>query len=440
MRSTEFNENVLMDEFQVSLADGTKLMLLMILDDASSFRVVVPTTGVHSITGEETRQLYEKHWLSWAGPPECLYYDAHKAHLTEEFAERAGDQVGTRLRPVPAESPQLKGRVERAIDFFKDLFSRVNHELQLSKTDDPWRWTSSINYSMNNHLRRNGFTPYQYVLGKSPRAPTSLTADLDAGLENLSAHSAALYDAGARRAEQIRAAANRAFFELDSDEGVRRAMVGRNRPSRNNFEVGQLVFYWRSAGTRVKSKRIQGGLGWRGPAMVLAKEGHTRLHLSYRGVPILVTPEQCRHLSLEEAETVEAGRSHQGLGQVAWRFPSARKDSSMSAVRVRTPTRILRHSQLDDNDDDNNRPTEMCRWMDQLLRRRQLAIQDQQLQLVDHLPSRRIPSTMLRIALRPHPLHLRLSRPRRRRLVRKLPVDSRRRCSSDLTTTRRPRR
>ena len=55
----------------------------------------------------------------------------------------------------------------------------------------------------------------------------------------------------------------------------------------------------------MKSKRLQGELGWRGPAIVLAQEGHTRLHLSYRGVSVLVTPEQCRHSSRAESEMVE---------------------------------------------------------------------------------------------------------------------------------------
>ena len=45
----------------------------------------------------------------------------------------------------------------------------------------------------------------------------------------LSANSAALFEDGPRRAEQIRAASNRAFSELDTDNAVRRALVGRVR-------------------------------------------------------------------------------------------------------------------------------------------------------------------------------------------------------------------
>ena len=51
--------------------------------------------------------------------------------------------------------------------------------------------------------------------------------------------------------KQIRAAANRAFFELDTYDAVRRALVGRVRPLRGPFLPGQLVYYWRNSRTKV---------------------------------------------------------------------------------------------------------------------------------------------------------------------------------------------
>ena len=120
----------------------------------------------------------------------------------------------------------------------------------------------------------------------------------------LSASSAALFEDGPRRAEQIRAAANRAFFELDTDDAVRRALVGRVRPPRRPFLPGQLVYYWRNSRTKAFSKRMQVSQGWRGPCIVLAREGNSRLYLSYRGVPVLVTPEQTMHASRDEAELI----------------------------------------------------------------------------------------------------------------------------------------
>ncbi|CAK0822266.1 unnamed protein product, partial [Prorocentrum cordatum] len=196
---------------------------------------------------------------------------------------------------------------KRAIDFFKNHFQRLNRDVQLTKSDDPSAWTSVIASTCNNHIRRNGFTPYQYVLGRSPNVPASLIEAIEAmegHRRQLAAQSAALFEDGPRRAEQIRAAANRAMVELDSNDAVRRASVGRVRPPRGPLVLGQLAFYWREV-KHVKSKRLQGEHGWRGPAIVLAAEGDTRLHLSYRGAPALATPEQVRHASRGEAEMVE---------------------------------------------------------------------------------------------------------------------------------------
>eukprot|EP00959_Pyramimonas_sp_CCMP1952_P279388 5841266-Pyramimonas_sp.AAC.1 len=106
-------------------------------------------------------------------------------------------------RPFPAEAPQLKGRVERAIDFFKDHFQRLNRDVQLTKNDDPLVLTSVIASTRNIHIRRNGFTPYQYVLGRSPGIPASLIEAMEGDQRQLASQSAALFEEGPRRAEQI---------------------------------------------------------------------------------------------------------------------------------------------------------------------------------------------------------------------------------------------
>ncbi|CAK0858741.1 unnamed protein product, partial [Prorocentrum cordatum] len=178
-----------------------------------------------------------------------LFYDAAKGHFAQRFAE-IGEKYTILMRLAPAEAPHLKGRVELAIDFFKDHFQRLNR---------------------------------------------------DGDRRQLAAQSAALFEGGPKR--QVRAAANLAFFELDSDNAVRRATVGRVRPPRGPFVPGQLVFYLREVKHK-KSKRLQGEHGRRGPAIALAAEGHARLHLSYRGAPVLATPEQVRHASRGEAEMV----------------------------------------------------------------------------------------------------------------------------------------
>ena len=48
-----------------------------------------------------------------------------------------GDELSMVLRPIPAESPHLKGRIEKAIDFFKDMFVKLNAQFQFNQRNDP---------------------------------------------------------------------------------------------------------------------------------------------------------------------------------------------------------------------------------------------------------------------------------------------------------------
>ena len=63
--------------------------------------------------------------------------------------------------------------------------------------------------------------------------------------------------------------------------------------------------WWRSQGTERMSKRLQLSTGWHGPALVIGTEGTTKVYLSYRGLPVLVSPEQCRMPSRDEVEMFE---------------------------------------------------------------------------------------------------------------------------------------
>ncbi|CAK0854830.1 unnamed protein product [Prorocentrum cordatum] len=235
--STEFNEDVFLDETEKILSNKTRVMV--ILDGVSSFRVTIPTAAVRPIAGAGSLRCFLQWWLSWACPPKVLRRGAAKGHVARRFAE-IGDKHNTMMGLVPAEAPQLKGRVDRAVDFFKDHFQRLNSDVQPTGSDDPFAWTSAAMITCNNRIWRNGFTLYQYALGRSPNAPAALIE-------------------------------------------ATRATRGETR------EVGRLL----------------GEHGWRDLAVAQAAEGHARLHLSYRGVPALATPEQARHASRGEAEMVE---------------------------------------------------------------------------------------------------------------------------------------
>ena len=272
-RDIDFNEAVTIDEAEVVLSDGFRVMVLVVADEASGFRMIIPTKAVRSISGKEAKELFYRGWCSWAGCPETLVYDPAAGQLVSEFAN-PGDDNDITMRPVPAESPQLKSKVERSIDFFKDHFVRVDKQVGLTRHDDPHVWCSHIAFACNTHFRKSGFSPYMFVLGHAPKVPTSLTESFLGDQRRLAAHSSVLFDKGPRRAEQIRAAANRAFFDMDTDEQTRKALTGRVRPSRDTFKPGQLVYFYRAATVKkAMGRRLQSSIGWNGPCIVLALEG-----------------------------------------------------------------------------------------------------------------------------------------------------------------------
>ena len=76
----------------------------------------------------------EQHWFSWAGPPDQMTFDPLRGHLVDTF-QQMGEGHNALMRPVPAESPEQKARIERAISFWKDLFARLDHAMQLRIED-----------------------------------------------------------------------------------------------------------------------------------------------------------------------------------------------------------------------------------------------------------------------------------------------------------------
>eukprot|EP00959_Pyramimonas_sp_CCMP1952_P328460 6876346-Pyramimonas_sp.AAC.1 len=84
-------------------------MAMVILDDASSLRVIIPTAAARPIAGEESLRCVSQGWLSWAGLPKVLHYSAARGHVAQRFAE-IGEKHNIMMGPVPAQAPQLKGR------------------------------------------------------------------------------------------------------------------------------------------------------------------------------------------------------------------------------------------------------------------------------------------------------------------------------------------
>ena len=111
----------------------------------------------------------------------------------------------------------------------------------------------------------------------------------------------------ARRAEQVRQAAIAEFFKMDDIMAVNRALV-RQAPVPEALPVGAVVYYWRTQGGphgTVGSRRRQAVENWRGPGVIVAKQGTSKYYVAMWGTIVMVSPEQLTAASPDEAGVFE---------------------------------------------------------------------------------------------------------------------------------------
>ena len=209
---------------------------------------------------------------------------------------------GCEVMYAPLETPSAIGKVERAQGVMKAMLRKIVHDTECVGAKKFGIVLQEVLVAKNTMTRSNGYSPSQWVLGKNPRAPGSVT-DLDeAG--NLGVLEAA-WDPSAKfyLNHQSRMAAQKAFVHFDTSSRIARALT-RNAAVQGNLEyhVGDVVVYRRDT--------QQGGTQWSTACRVIrtridAHQGVWRLH---EGVAILCTANQVR--SANEAESLAYSLPH----------------------------------------------------------------------------------------------------------------------------------
>ena len=293
----EWNYRVMIDEFQVILSDGSPWILLGMLDRASRFFAVWPlrAAATGSATTKEISGAFAKGWMHWAKTPKYLACDPLKSHISEGMAEFVRRE-GMILDVGPTESDNYLAPLDAKIAQFKTIFVAIDREMSITKDDEPMVWISRITTGMNQLMRHSGWSPYAFVFGREPEVPTSLLAG-----GSLPALSAVVYDDVARRAEMIRQAALRATLNLEDMEAISRAVHARVRDPYLP-QPGELMYFWKDAGTNRVGRILKRQTGWHGPAVCLAVYDASRVFALHAGGVIVVTPAQCRKASLHEKE------------------------------------------------------------------------------------------------------------------------------------------
>jgi hypothetical protein len=285
------NQVVGVDTIYLPDHQGKRRMALNIVDWASRFQMMVPLAG-H--TPGAARRAYLQ-WIRLFGPPEKLYTD-----LGREFKgvfEIGAEQDSTFIEPSSLEMPTQRSITERAGRSFKEVLTRTVMQVACNTYEEWLNVVDIVNMTCNRLMNKSGYSPIQRVLGFSPRIPGGL---MTGGGNDLATASRRGGDLQIQRAEEIRLAAAKAFHEADSCQALRNAVTGGPRPIKD-FEVGQLVYFWRK-GTDGPKKNTYSF--WRGPGRVVLTSPPSTVWINYRGFIVKAAPEQLRLATEEERFTL----------------------------------------------------------------------------------------------------------------------------------------
>ena len=289
-RDLDFNDEVGCDGVYWSGKMGKSYYFVHFLDEGTLFHLGTPC----SRTTEDQIRAFEDTWLQWAGPCKTLYVDPAGEYVTDKWRDFL-QKEGIQLAMTAGGSPWQLGRTERHGAIIKGMLTRMDNE-QPIQNEDEFRACLRHAFAAKNSLSRvNGFTPEQALLGKARTLPGSLVSDDLAGSHVL-AESGTPEGIKFRESLWRREQARRSFISADNDSSFRRALLRRTRPSRDMYEKGDWVLYWKR--TQQSSRREKGR--WYGPSQVIAVEGSRVLWLSHGGGLVRASPEQVRPASLRE--------------------------------------------------------------------------------------------------------------------------------------------
>eukprot|EP00435_Cladocopium_sp_Y103_P055618 s618_g18.t1 len=282
VKTTEFNERIQVDSHWIQCEDsavaqkepapGTpaaarkkreisgRQCVLTIVDHATRFCAVRILRGE---TAEEFTKGIERMWFKHFGLPKHLRIDEAKGWASKHVREWASSRA-INLEVQPAEQHTWLGVVERkhqvirrALELYQDDLGR--HDLSALKEAAIY-----VPHAINQTAMVKGFTPQQWVLGKSMTHVHGLTSEIfNPGQEPLD-------EAGAfSQIQKRRQAAQIAWIKADSDAKLRRAFNQKFQDVTEQLVVGQRCWFWRIAGSGILQKAK-----WRGPARVVAIEDH----------------------------------------------------------------------------------------------------------------------------------------------------------------------
>ena len=174
-----FNFNVSVDVFEITDLQGQRYSVLSLVDQGTNFH----QAGIVSLGGPPSStkcwQKMQSLWIKWAGPPTMVTCD--RGLRNRGTFAKSLTANGTYLRQAALESPWQLGKGERQGSILKTLLKKliIDHQT-VGKPAMKEVITVALDCK-NNYIRKGGFSPSQWVLGRYPRQPGSFLDDEEAG-------------------------------------------------------------------------------------------------------------------------------------------------------------------------------------------------------------------------------------------------------------------
>eukprot|EP00435_Cladocopium_sp_Y103_P025468 s968_g6.t1 len=289
--STEFNEVVGIDGFEWS-NNHISVYVLHAVDDVTKFHLGKRTVRDSNLA----QKSFTDFWMTWAGSPQCLYFDAAGEFLAQpwqSFLQSEGIQ-----HKLTATAWQ-RGQVERHGGIVKEMLSRMNHEKEITSTAEFDQCLQQCFRAKNSLTSVNGYSPEQCVLGKATKLPASVASDSDSP-SHLLAEDPSSQGEQFRITLQRRQAAREAFVKTENSQAIRRAILRKSQGEIINWQTGQLCMYWskRDAPNMLEQGR------WVGPAQIVLQESRSIVWVSYLIRLLRCARENLRPVSLREYQNL----------------------------------------------------------------------------------------------------------------------------------------
>ena len=183
----------------------------------------------------------QRRWTCWAGLPAILRCDRglHNRGVLTQFCAH-----GIQVTHALLETPEAIGRVERHGGALRAMVRKAVSQTQAVGQQQLQTVLDECCATMNTMLRHGGYSPSQWMLGKTPRGPSSLmeednSADLGSLEDQADPESKFAFS------NQARAEAKKAFTHLDTSKRVQRALLRNALAIPYTYSVGDVVCFRR---------------------------------------------------------------------------------------------------------------------------------------------------------------------------------------------------